>query len=281
MQERRRMNEQDKAKVQQVLEFLEIISPKFGPLVYTETDRKRDEAIAALRQLLEQPEPEPDIFPDEAYEMGLERIAYYTTPPAQPAVALPIAQVRAMMANHHWIKPKDHPAYLCGVFDAETAHGITTPPAQPDDHGDILTIAYLDGVHTGKQIAKREWVGLTDEEIEACDCLHVLWMGDDDQELVGTKEFARAIIAKLREKNGGAAQPADQPDYEFHYRQLLEKYESLQSASKPAALVDLTDDEIHALWWADKDHGDEWLNVLSTVRAVLAKIKEKNGGNHG
>jgi hypothetical protein len=32
------------------------------------------------------------------------------------------------------------------------------------DHGDLLTIAYLDGLHTGKQIAKREWVGLTDEQ---------------------------------------------------------------------------------------------------------------------
>jgi hypothetical protein len=50
---------------------------------------------------------------------------------------------------------------------------------------------------------QRQWVGLTDAEIEACDCLHVLWTGDDDQELVGTKDFARAIEAKLKEKNHG------------------------------------------------------------------------------
>jgi hypothetical protein len=49
--------------------------------------------------------------------------------------------------------------------------------------------------------AQKTWVGLTDAEIEACDCLHVLWTGDDDQELVGTKDFARAIEAKLKEKN--------------------------------------------------------------------------------
>jgi hypothetical protein len=30
-----------------------------------------------------------------------------------------------------------------------------------------------------------------------------LWTGDDDQELVGTKDFARAIEAKLKEKNHG------------------------------------------------------------------------------
>jgi hypothetical protein len=40
----------------------------------------------------------------------------------------------------------------------------TTKDSSEVDHGDELTIAYLDGVHTGKQIAKREWVGLTDEQ---------------------------------------------------------------------------------------------------------------------
>jgi hypothetical protein len=54
---------------------------------------------------------------------------------------------------------------------------------------------------TTQPAAQRPWVGLTDEEIEACDCLHVLWTGDDDQELVGTKDFARAIEAKIKELN--------------------------------------------------------------------------------
>jgi hypothetical protein len=58
-------------------------------------------------------------------------------------------------------------------------------------------------LYTTPPAAQRQWVGLTDEEIEVCDCLHVLWMGDDDQELVGKKEFARAIEAKLKEKNNG------------------------------------------------------------------------------
>lgn len=75
------MNEQDKTVVQQAIEVLD-------NLLYWDNGKPEyDEArktINALRQLLEQPEPEPDIFPDEAYEMGLERIAYYTTPPAQP-----------------------------------------------------------------------------------------------------------------------------------------------------------------------------------------------------
>jgi hypothetical protein len=65
----------------------------------------------------------------------------------------------------------------------------TTPPAQPADHGDELTIAYLDGVHTGKKMAKREWVGLTEEEIYAV------------RVPMSPEEIARAVEAKLKEKN--------------------------------------------------------------------------------
>jgi hypothetical protein len=85
------MNEQQRAVVQQALEALEFCqAPIFRP------DRsKREEAITALRQLLEQP---------------------------------------------------------------------ATEDSSEVDHGDELTIAYLDGVHTGKKMAKREWVGLTNEQ---------------------------------------------------------------------------------------------------------------------
>ncbi len=44
---------------------------------------------------------------------------------------------------------------------------------------------------------KRQWVGLTDEEIYE--------MADDGVFLGNVKEIARAIEAKLREKNGGQA----------------------------------------------------------------------------
>jgi hypothetical protein len=63
------------------------------------------------------------------------------------------------------------------------------------DHGDELTIAYLDGVHTGKQIAKREWVGLTDEDIAEAGQLNV------EGPRMLPYSFARAIDAKLKEKN--------------------------------------------------------------------------------
>ena len=45
---------------------------------------------------------------------------------------------------------------------------------------------------------KRQWVGLTNEEIDHLD--EANW--DDDHEVWGPKEFARAVEAKLKGKNG-------------------------------------------------------------------------------
>jgi hypothetical protein len=60
-------------------------------------------------------------------------------------------------------------------------------PVQEPDRGDELTIAYMSGLHDGKK--KREWVGLTDEEMQA------LW------DRYAHMEMMRAIEAKLKEKN--------------------------------------------------------------------------------
>ena len=45
--------------------------------------------------------------------------------------------------------------------------------------------------------AQRKWVGLTDKEIG------VLWFEANDQDNSMIKHFARAIEAKLKEKNNG------------------------------------------------------------------------------
>ena len=48
--------------------------------------------------------------------------------------------------------------------------------------------------------AKRMWVGLTDEEIDVID--EATW--DEDHKSWGIHDFARAIEAKLKQKNGYA-----------------------------------------------------------------------------
>ena len=63
---------------------------------------------------------------------------------------------------------------------------------------DELTIAYMSGFFNGKK--KREWVSLTDEQYQNC-----AQAMDAEPLLEGWIElikFARAIEAKLREKNG-------------------------------------------------------------------------------
>ena len=50
-------------------------------------------------------------------------------------------------------------------------------------------------------MSQRTWVGLTDEEVESLDCVYVNWLDYEQVEIKGEKEFARAIEAKLKEKN--------------------------------------------------------------------------------
>jgi hypothetical protein len=165
------MNQQQRAVVQQTLEMANATLHEA-----LEHIAKLKEENAALRQLLEQPEHEP---------------------------------VAVVTATNHldgrvkWLTPFSQGLPLGTEF-------YTTPPAQPADHGDELTIAYLDGVHTGKQIAKREWVGLTDEElrrIEAEFRAERVRTSDEEYLVIYPGDYwqwQRAIEQTLREKNGGA-----------------------------------------------------------------------------
>lgn len=63
------------------------------------------------------------------------------------------------------------------------------------DDSDELTAVYMVGLHDGRKSSQREWVGLTEEEIN-----EVLG-GDIRDEHSGELRFIRAIEAKLKEKN--------------------------------------------------------------------------------
>ena len=90
-----------------------------------------------------------------------------------------IQMVYANTTKHDW--PDD-------IWDA-ICQAIEVDKQEPDD----LTIAYMSGFHDGKK--KREWVGLTDEEIDATliDLMR--------QNKSGAVTISRAIEAKLKEKN--------------------------------------------------------------------------------
>jgi len=93
--------------------------------------------------------------------------------------------LEAINATHPWEKEEA----ITAIKQARSA------PVQEPDHGDELTIAYMSGVHRGKELAaQRQWVGLTDDEIEkACVPLGAA--------MLSFTEVARAIEAKLKAKN--------------------------------------------------------------------------------
>jgi hypothetical protein len=146
------MNQQQLAVVQQVIDAL------FArhPFTYSEE-------ITALRQLLEQPEPvqEPDAVVTGYYG------GQCVVTPTNPARVFNTGTV-------FYTQPTDHSEQHLDMVD----------------HGDELTIAYLDGVHTGKQIAKREWADL--EEID--------FVGIN-QSCTTKMQAAAAAARLLKEKN--------------------------------------------------------------------------------
>ena len=201
------MKPEDKAKVQQALELLD----KQWQCSEVWSLEESQESAEALRQLLEA-EPvqdsgqfDPKFLDDLKKLMGL--------PPYNESsnTAMGDGYFSAHLIRTHG-KEK---------FDAAVAYlrseVFSTPPAQPAaqpadhseqhldmvDHGDELTIAYLNGVHAGKQLAKREWVGLTEEELKSMWDMHSDVCGEIAMH--DRHAIAYAIEAKLREKNGGEA----------------------------------------------------------------------------
>ena len=55
-------------------------------------------ALEEYCDMLEQPSQEPDIYPEEAADMGLEAKAYYTTPPAAQPAQEPVARIAVLEA---------------------------------------------------------------------------------------------------------------------------------------------------------------------------------------
>ena len=95
----------------------------------------------------------------------------------------------------------EQPAQQALDKKAENARelGLDYEPAQQEP----VAKHYVDGGHLVYPPAQRTWVGLTDEEIEKLDCVYPLWNDGESCTIMGIKDFARAIEAKLKEKNNG------------------------------------------------------------------------------
>jgi len=86
------------------------------------------------------------------------------------------------------------PSWIEARQPAITAIKAALEAKDEPDHSDELTIAYMSGLHRGKEVAQRTWVGLTDKE--------VTWLCNTAKSHEQTwGMFVRTIETKLKEKN--------------------------------------------------------------------------------
>jgi hypothetical protein len=93
-------------------------------------------------------------------------------------------------------------------------------PAQEPDNGDELTIAYMSGVHRGKELAAQpaqKPVSVTYKEV--ADAMNLLWNGTLEQH-----QIAEQMANKKLYTTPPAAQPAQEPDYAYP---TIEEYEEI------------------------------------------------------
>jgi hypothetical protein len=183
------MKPEDKAVVQQALELFD----RQWQCSALWSLEESQEAAETLRQLLEQPAPvqkphdsllnfvchlidneEGETISEEGLQRSLaDFLAAHTTPPAQPST--------------------DHSEQHLDMVD----------------HGDELTIAYLDGVHTGKQLAKRDLLKALERLLvvqdELCSIDHHGYCQSHYLDNVNSHggcrvANARALVAKVRGK---------------------------------------------------------------------------------
>ena len=69
------------------------------------------------------------------------------------------------------------------------------------DNSDELTAVYMAGLHDGRKSSQRTWVGLTDDEVLSEAKRFALGLAFPFNGITTPEMFARAIEAKLKEKN--------------------------------------------------------------------------------
>jgi len=121
---------------------------------------------------------ETNTFADDMYISVLYRFANLVAAHEREQFDAAREDLRAALAE-----PEVEQEPVAVVFDAYDAHGLQWLCQHPLKRGDKLYAAP----------SRREWVGLTDEEINAA------WKSCDPQRLLPS--FAAAIEAALKEKN--------------------------------------------------------------------------------
>jgi hypothetical protein len=156
----------------------------------------KDEALDLALEALE------ELQPDDAYPYSLQSKAITAIKQAR-ALDKKAENARELGLDY---EPEERYTYGTPLLDAFTKPApVQEPVAIVDEDGVIVVCNYKykpgDKLYTTPPAAQRQWVGLTDEEVTKMPA----WIYSPDQDGMtaeeGLETFARAIEAKLREKN--------------------------------------------------------------------------------
>jgi hypothetical protein len=106
-------------------------------------------------------------------------------------LALEALEVANSLVDDYYL-PKEK-ALMPEIEEAITAIKAALEAKDEPDHSDELTIAYMSGLHRGKEVAQRTWVGLTPEEEE-----EIITKAHSG---AGWRFYIRETEAKLKAKN--------------------------------------------------------------------------------
>lgn len=153
----------------------------------------KDEALDLALEALEELQPD-DAYPYSLQSKAITAIKQARSAPVQEPVAIVDEDGVIVVCNYKY-KPGDklYTTPPAAPVPEPVAFNAGVPPLYPEmKDGETISVEY-----TTPPAAQRQWVGLTDEEVEA------IWYDHHDREIRYAMRFARAIEAKLMEKNGG------------------------------------------------------------------------------
>jgi hypothetical protein len=206
------MTDKDKA-LDLALEALEHLQPTALTSFYT--IGARDKAITAIKQA--RSAPMQSCYCPNCEAMGKE-LAALKAQPAQLPTGMPRDEMLQYYSDYANLCAIEALRYQKRIHELETAAPAPLTDEQARDMPDCWVVikdgriiathdepCHHDGIQAVRYApaARRQWVGLTDEEIDELGHLvEATGYCSDNLGVEGTQDFARAIEAKLRSKNG-------------------------------------------------------------------------------
>jgi hypothetical protein len=229
---------------------------------YDSGAEKRDDFEAMIRNILAPPKQEPAAWMDAEGDVlsastvdgtGLRNIPLYTAPPVQP-------EIISDANRYRWLRDRSENV----IIDIVSSRQWTTVEGYKKQLDDLIdrelakaTPECLEMAEVITEPPNKEWVGLTDDEIQSC------WDGDLSPYQM---QCIREIEAKLKEKIDKFLQGED---YRAMYLKVRDELAELQQ--RP--WVGLTGEEKSELWEISRAALPRYATYAILIES---KLREKN-----